>query len=180
MTTIPYSSDSAETLLRKILTVVSQGSASSWGSISRTITKQTDLVEYLQTAIAQALVSVVKKKGGIDCTEGPDYPEALASDLYFVTNAGKIGGFNGKEVSIGDTLICINDTTSGDDFTVGDNWLILNTNIPGLSTAGTAFATMDAPVVASYPEVQPDGSVLLKTISTGGVDLQTIWMNTGI
>lgn len=180
MDTNPYSSDSTETLLRKILTVVKQENSSSWGSITGTITNQSDLTTYIQTLIAAALVSVVKKQGGINCGGNPDFPEAVSGDLYFVTHPGKIGGVNGVHVEIGDTMICITDTPAGDDFTVGNNWVIVNTNIPGLSTTGVLFATMDAPAVASFPEVQPDGSIMLKTVSGGGVDLQTIWMNTGI
>lgn len=162
METIPRNGDSVETLLKKILLVVGDTSSStSWGDIIGTITAQGDLTTYVQEQIASALTSVVKKQGGIDCSTNPNFPAASNADLYFVTVAGKIGGANGPAVSIGDTAIAIADTAAGDFATVGQNWIVLNTNIPGLSTLGVLFATMNAPASPSTVRVNSDGTITL-------------------
>ena len=162
METTPRNGDSVETLLKKILLVVGDTSSStSWGDIIGTITAQGDLTTYVQEQIAAALTSVVKKQGGIDCSTNPNFPAASNADLYFVTVAGKIGGVNGPAVSIGDTAIAIADTVAGDFATVGQNWIVLNTNIPGLSTLGVLFATMNAPASDSFVKVKSDNTIEL-------------------
>lgn len=134
-----------------------------WGNISGDITEQTDLITKITTMINAALISVIKTKGGIDCSSNPNYPAATAQDLYYITVAGKIGGASGIDVSIGDTLICLADSVSGDQAAVGANWLILNTNIPGLSTLGILFATLANPAGERYLRINADGSITQQT-----------------
>ena len=161
----------------KIKVFAPSGVSISWGNIIGMIESQTDLTSYVQTQISAALSTVVEKKGGIDCSANPNFPAASNCDLYFVTHAGKIGGPSGQGVSIGDTMIAIADTAAGDQAAVGANWIVLNTNIPGLSTLGIVFATMLTPAGPRYLRVNSDGTIssltdvdLKSSIGLGNVD----------
>lgn len=82
-------------------------------------------------------------KGSVDCSAGPDYPEADAGHVYRVSVAGRIGGASGPRVEVDDRFICITDSTpSGDHATVGANWSIGQANIDG-AVIGPAGATAD-------------------------------------
>lgn len=85
-------------------------------------------------------------KGGIDCSANPNYPAADAGHTYKVTVAGKIGGASGVNVEVGDTVICTVDATaSGDQATVGANWIVLQTNLDQATTTTvgtTRYATV--------------------------------------
>ena len=145
----------------KIKIFAPDGVSVDWGNILGMIESQTDLTDYVQEQIATALTSVVQTQGGIDCSGNPDYPASDANFLWYVTVAGKIGGAAGKAVSIGDTIICITTNPGGSEALAGQYFLILNTNIPGLTTLGVAFATMVNPAVDSLPKIKPDGTVEL-------------------
>lgn len=173
---------SAVTVDGKLRVYIPGGITPAWGTITGDIVDQVDLTAYVQSEIASALSTVVEKKGGIDCSTNPNFPAASNSDLYFVTHAGKIGGPAGQDVSVGDTMIAIADTPAGSQAAVGANWIVLNTNIPGLTTLGIAFATMANPAVDSFPKIKPDGTIEMVAVTAmgGGADLQEVWMNTGI
>lgn len=82
-------------------------------------------------------------KGGIDCSATPNYPAASAGHTYKVTVAGIIGGPAGTVVQVGDTATCLVDgTASGNQATVGTNWLVMQTNIDG-AVIGPAISTAD-------------------------------------
>jgi hypothetical protein len=69
-------------------------------------------------------------KNTISCSGNPNYPAANQGDLYVVSAAGKIGGASGVAVEVGDTLLClVNSTASGDQTTAGGNWVIGQGNI---------------------------------------------------
>ena len=134
-----------------------------WGNITGTLTNQTDLVTYVSTQIGNALVAVTKNKGGLDASASPNYPAATINDLYYVTQAGKVGGASGAAVEVGDVLVCINTTAGGTQAGVGANWIILQTNIPGLTTVGLALATVPSPSAVRYFRVNADNTVTLRT-----------------
>ena len=125
---------------------------------------------YTDAQILASLVSVIKSKGGIDCSTNPNYPAAAVNDLYYVTVAGKIGGAAGEAVEIGDTVICLITNTGGDQATVGGLFLILQTNTPGLSTVGTNLATLATPTANLITRINSDGSVTL----TDDLDLNSV------
>lgn len=80
-------------------------------------------------------------KGVINCSANPNYPAADAGHVYSVSVAGKIGGASGVNVEVGDSLLCITDSTaSGDQATVGANWVIRQVNLDG-AVIGPASAT---------------------------------------
>lgn len=80
-------------------------------------------------------------KGVIDCSGNPNYPAADAGHVYSVSVAGKIGGGSGVNVEVGDSLLCIADSTaSGNQATVGTSWVIRQANIDGAVT-GPASVT---------------------------------------
>lgn len=82
-------------------------------------------------------------KGVIDCSANPNYPAADAGFVYKVSVAGKIGGASGKNVQVGDTLYCITDTTaSGNEATVGSNWVIVQNNLEAASTTVAGFVQL--------------------------------------
>ena len=150
-----------------------------WGTITGALTDQNDLVTYVGDQITSALVGALTVKGAIDASTNPDYPAAVKGDFYFISpSAGKIGGVAGEDVSIGDSVVCIADSASGDQATVGANWVIVNTNIPGLSPIGVLLATLATPGVDSFAKIKADGSVELVDASAmggGGIDIQDVW-----
>jgi len=124
---------------------------------------QTDLTDYVATQIATAMLTSLKNKGGLDCHLNPNYPSATTNDMYFVTVAGKLGGASGPAVEVGDTAICISTAVAGDQATVGSHWIILQVNIPGLTTVGLALATLANPGVISFLRVNADSTVTALT-----------------
>ena len=90
-------------------------------------------------------------KGATDCSANPNYPAANRGDTYKVSVAGKIGGASGVTVEAGDMFICITDSTaSGDQATVGTNWVVIQTNIVGAYVSGgTDVAIADGGTGAS-------------------------------
>lgn len=78
-------------------------------------------------------------QGVIDASTNPNYPAADAGDVYKISVAGKIGGASGPNVEVGDSIYCITDSSaSGDQATVGANWVILQVNIDGAVTGPTS------------------------------------------
>lgn len=114
---------------------------------------------YTDAQILAALVSAIKSRGGLNCSASPNYPAATANDLYYVTHAGKIGGVAGPAVEIGDTLICVSTAVAGDHATVGASWVIVQANMPGLTTVGTNLATLATPAGPRFLRVNADGTV---------------------
>lgn len=89
----------------------------------------------VNTAIASALTSVAKLKGGIDASTNPNFPAATVGDFYRITVAGKIGGASGALVQVGDTIECFVTSAAGDYATVGANWVIVQTNTDSATTS---------------------------------------------
>lgn len=104
------------------------------GAILTCVLLGSDLEELIGASDAQRI------KGGIDCSENPNYPAADCGDTYKVTVAGRIGGGSGPVVEVGDAIICINDgTSSGTEASVGANWFILQANLSEATTSVPGF-----------------------------------------
>lgn len=98
---------------------------------------------YIDGIVTGGATDVMIFKGVIDCSANPNYPAADAGNVYKVSVAGKIGGGSGPNVEAGDTLYCITDSTaSGNQATVGANWVIAQVNVDGAVTTagGVTFA----------------------------------------
>lgn len=109
-----------------------------------------------------------KYKGVIDCSTNPNYPAANAGDTYKVSVAGKIGGASGVVVEVGDTVTCLVDASgSGNQATVGANWIIVQTNIDG-AVVGPASSTAGAIVTFSGTtgKVVQDSAIVISTDGT--------------
>lgn len=119
--------------------------------------------EYADTKVAALASTTFRDRGGLDCSANPNYPAAVGRDIWTVTGAGKIGGVDGPAVEIGDTLVAVNDSVSGNHATVGGNFRIGQTNIPGLSAVGVALGTLATPVGPRYIRINADGSVTVMT-----------------
>lgn len=76
-------------------------------------------------------------KGVTDCSANPNYPAGDAGDFYKVSVDGKIGGASGISVKAGDSFYCITDgTASGNQATVGANWVIVFSALGDTVTEG--------------------------------------------
>ena len=146
---------------------------------------------YVGTAIAAyvAAQDVEIFKGGIDCSANPNYPAADAGNVYRVTVAGKIGGASGVNVEVGDRLECTADSTaSGNQATVGANWMISQVNIdgavvgPASSTSGNLASfngtggktVQDSGVAASDVLTKSDNLASLANVGTARSNLGAI------
>jgi hypothetical protein len=88
----------------------------------------------VRDAINAALASAdaMSYQGAIDASGNPNYPAADAGDTYKISTAGKIGGASGRNVGVGDILICVEDGTPvGTESTVGIKWNVIHVNREG-------------------------------------------------
>ncbi len=102
-----------------------------------TNTTQIASTQFVVNEIASRLASTdaLLYKGAIDASTNPNYPAADAGHTYRISVAGKIGGASGKNVEVGDLLICnVDGTAAGTDSVVGTKWDIIQTNIDGALT----------------------------------------------
>jgi len=116
-------------------------------------------------------------KGAINCSSNPNYPAADAGHLYRVSVAGKIGGGSGVNVEIGDTLLCLADSTAqGTQAAVGSSWSVIQVNIDG-AVIGPASATDSA-----FAQFNTTTGKLIKAAASAPpppVDVQTFTSGTG-
>jgi hypothetical protein len=102
-------------------------------------------------------------KGAIDCSTNPNYPAADAGHVYRVSVAGKIGGSSGINVEVNDRLECVVDSTaSGNQATVGANWMISQVNIDGAVTGQTSSVDGEIALFSGT-----SGKVLKRATQTG-------------
>ena len=127
----------------------SNGSAApSWMTISNSVASSSTDSEVPSAAAVYAAINsgiatndAMIFKGVIDASTNPNYPAADKGWTYKISVAGKIGGVSGVVVEAGDTIICsIDASPAGNHATVGANWGILQTNIDGAVTTGSAIA----------------------------------------
>lgn len=137
---------------------------------------------WVNRTIAQILTSLGLAdaqtfKGVTDCSANPNYPAANAGDTYKVSVAGKIGGASGVVVEAGDIFLCITDgTASGNQGTVGANWVVIQTNLDGAVT-GPASATNNNIVIfngTTGKVIQDSGKALPSGTVVGTSDTQTL------
>lgn len=106
-------------------------------------------------------------KGVIDASTNPNYPAANAGHFYKISIAGKIGGSNGVNVEIGDSLLCTTDNTvSGSQATVGIYWNIIQTNIDGAIVSPDTISTIDNLVI--------EAGTTGKTIKDSGISKSSV------
>ena len=73
-------------------------------------------------------------KGEIDISTNPNYPAGKKGDVYLATSTaplpynltGKIGGANGKDLQINNVILCVKDTSGGNETTAGKDWKVLH------------------------------------------------------
>lgn len=59
-----------------------------------------------------------------NCSGNPNYPPGLIGDIYYVTADGRIGGASGKEVFVGDLIVCREKNNGGAEASVGTKWVV--------------------------------------------------------
>lgn len=114
-------------------------------------------------------------KGVIDCSANPNYPAASAGWSYKISVAGLIGGSSGTAVEVGDTAICIVDSSAaGNQATVGANWIVLQTNING-AVVGPSSSTAShfAFFAGTTGKVLSDSGLILDTDTTFAANSDT-------
>lgn len=140
----------------------------------RDITTASDTALATEKAIRKAISEILSGseamvfKGVIDCSLNPNYPAADIGDVYRVSVAGKIGGAQGPNVEVGDTLIAmVSDATGGDHATVGSKWTIIQSNIDGAVTGpDTSTDAHIAVFDGGSGKVIKDGGVTIDALKT--------------
>jgi hypothetical protein len=112
------------------------------GTISTTPSNVNDLVNksYVDSAVASG-----GSINDIDCSANPDYPVAAKGDLYHVTVAGRIGGAAGELVEVGDSFKAKAIGVTGDQATVGSNWIIMQNNLDAATTTVSGHIRIATP-----------------------------------
>jgi len=136
-------------------------------------TNQTDGV----TVNIMSTVSGMSVIGELDCSTNPNYPVGLKGDSYFVSVSGKIGGLNGKDVSLGDLIVCKNNNSGGTEIAVGDDWFVLEMNLNNATETKYGYAE-----IATQTEVNDgiDDSRFVtpqKLLTKGNTPLYAIKLN---
>lgn len=80
-------------------------------------------------------------KGSIDASANPDYPAALAGDVYRISAAGKIGGAAGMPVAADDFMFAMIDTAGGSQAAVGAHWDVAEGVLTTIKQGGNSFGT---------------------------------------
>lgn len=57
-----------------------------------------------------------------DGSGNANYPAGLIGDTMTIIGAGKIGGGSGKDIAVGDLIVCIGNNAGGDEASVGNSW----------------------------------------------------------
>lgn len=113
-------------------------------------------------ALLNAMDAMVLK-GGIDASGNPNYPAANAGYLYKITVAGKIGGASGINVTAGDTIYCITDSSAGGtQASVGADWVIVQANVDAATTSVAGLVALADSTVA---EAKSDAAKALTAAS---------------
>lgn len=91
---------------------------------------------------AQSIDNVLNEKGAIDCSTNPNYPAAAANHVYRVSVAGKIGGASGRDVAVGDRIICKSSNAGGTEAAVGTGFDIVGAKIAAGGVTNAFLANM--------------------------------------
>lgn len=147
-----------------------------------TLTANSDTKIATQKAVkayADALIdanNAMQYKGVVDASTSPNYPAASAGWTYKISVAGKIGGASGPNVEVGDTIMCLTDSTaSGTQAVVGANWDILQTNIDGAVVGPASAVTTDfATFSGTTGKIIADSGVKLSVDGTMASNVDTL------
>jgi hypothetical protein len=114
-------------------------------------------------------------KGVIDASLNPNYPAASAGWSYRISVAGKIGGASGPNVEIGDTIICLVDSSASNTHAVvGANWMILQTNIDGAVVGPASSVAANLPTFSGTTgKIIQDSGVAVSTDGTMAANVNT-------
>ena len=129
-------------------------------------------------ALISALTNVWIAKGSIDASANPNYPAATAGWVYVTSVAGKIGGYSGKSVEVGDFIFCNTTNAGGTDAAVGASWNIFEHNLIGALLAANNLsdvqntATARANLGAAPAGTGTGGAIT--AADTGAVALDTV------
>lgn len=91
---------------------------------------------------AQSIDNVLNEKGAIDCSTNPNYPAAAVNHVYRVSVAGKIGGASGRDVAVGDRIICKSSNAGGTEAAVGAGFDIVGAKIAAGGVTNAFLANM--------------------------------------
>ena len=91
---------------------------------------------------AQSIDNVLNEKGAIDCSANPNYPAASTNHVYRVSVAGKIGGASGRDVIVGDRIICKSSNAGGTEAAVGAGFDIVGAKIAAGAVTNAFLANM--------------------------------------
>ena len=102
------------------------------GTITTAPSGVNDIVNktYVDTLVASGTAAI----NDFDASANPNYPSAAKGDLYHVTVAGRVGGISGEVVEVGDSFKAKVVTVTGDQATVGTNWIVMQNNLDAAST----------------------------------------------
>ncbi len=98
-----------------------------------------------------------------DFSGNPPYPKARAGNIYVAGQAGEVGQVNsapgtGKFLSEGDILLCLQNTETGDEATVGVKWIVIG-NAGSGSVTSKALSQIDQtsnPAGSTYGLIEGD------------------------
>lgn len=110
-----------------------------------------DAVQNLQSLIDQldiAVGSSLSYKGDIDASSNPNFPAADTGHTYIISKKGKIGGSNGIQVDVGNTIIAKQSVSEGTYGSVGDKWTVLQADLDEASETVAGFIKIATQAVA--------------------------------
>lgn len=98
-----------------------------------------------------------------DFSGNPPYPKARAGNIYVAKQSGEVGQVNsaagtGKFLAEGDILLCLLNSETGDESTVGANWIVIG-NAGSGSITSKALSQVDQtsnPAGSSYGLIEGD------------------------
>jgi hypothetical protein len=137
------SGNSAWVLIGKMMTFALDTDGTLAANSDSVVATQKAVKTYADSLIAANDAAIFK--GAINASGNPNYPAADAGWFYKISVAGKIGGSSGINVEVGDSAWCLVDSSaSGNQVTVGANWVIIQGNIDGALTTGSIGVSVQA------------------------------------
>lgn len=85
----------------------------------------------------------------LDASANPNYPAASAGYARFIGVAGKVGGASGKTVEAGDLIVALATNAGGTEASVGTSWLVLQSNLTGITATGTSLMQAASAIAAA-------------------------------
>lgn len=108
------------------------------------------------SASISSLTAGVVFQGEIDASGGPNYPSAVAGDLYVISKSGKVGGASGMPVTKGQMIIALADNDGGLESAVGASWS------DGISIAGGVTSTSTTSTVGNLTTMDGTTGTIIK------------------